>query len=81
MLRAAPAASVLPVAADGLLDLAVLADWLAAAPARPLVAVQWCNSETGVRQPIAEIAATVHAAGGLVLVDAAQMPAGPSIQP
>jgi cysteine desulfurase len=79
VLRAAPAASVLPVAGNGLLDLAALADWLAAAPARPLVAVQWCNSETGVRQPVAAIAATVHAAGGLVLVDAAQMPAGPSL--
>ena len=41
-----------------------------------LVCVQWCNSETGVRQPIAGIAAAVHAAGALLLVDAAQMPAG-----
>ena len=41
-----------------------------------LVAVQWANSETGVRQPIAELAGVVHAAGGLLLVDAAQMPPG-----
>ncbi|WP_294192914.1 aminotransferase class V-fold PLP-dependent enzyme [uncultured Sphingomonas sp.] len=41
-----------------------------------LVCVQWCNSETGVRQPIAEIAEAVQAAGALLLVDAAQMPAG-----
>ncbi|WP_026325931.1 cysteine desulfurase family protein [Sphingomonas sp. Mn802worker] len=41
-----------------------------------LVCVQWCNSETGVRQPIAVIAEAVHAAGALLLVDAAQMPAG-----
>lgn len=41
-----------------------------------LVCVQWCNSETGVRQPIAGIAEAVHAAGALLLVDAAQMPAG-----
>jgi cysteine desulfurase len=75
VLRAAPAAAVLPVTADGLIDLPALADWLATAPAPPLVAVQWCNSETGVRQPIAAIAAAVHGAGGLLLVDAAQMPA------
>ncbi len=79
VLRAAPAATVLPVGADGLVDQAGLAGWLAAAPDRPLVAVQWCNSETGVRQPIAAIAATVHAGGGLLLVDAAQMPADTSL--
>jgi len=43
---------------------------------RALVCVQWANSETGVRQPIAPIAEAVHAASGLLLVDAAQMPAG-----
>jgi cysteine desulfurase len=42
---------------------------------RALVGVQWANSETGVRQPIAAIADIVHGAGGLLLVDAAQMPA------
>ncbi len=41
-----------------------------------LVAIQWANSETGVRQPVAAIAEAVHAAGALLLVDAAQMPAG-----
>ncbi|KQT32989.1 aminotransferase [Sphingomonas sp. Leaf412] len=40
-----------------------------------LVAVQWCNSETGVRQPLHAVAETAHGAGGLLLVDAAQMPA------
>ena len=39
-----------------------------------LVSAQWGNSETGVLQPIAVIAERVHAAGGLLLVDAAQMP-------
>jgi cysteine desulfurase len=46
------------------------------AEGRTLVCVQWANSETGVRQPIAAIAEAVHAAGDLLLVDAAQMPAG-----
>ncbi|HEU4960250.1 MAG TPA: aminotransferase class V-fold PLP-dependent enzyme [Sphingomonas sp.] len=43
---------------------------------RALVCVQWANSETGVIQPIAAIAEAVHAAGALLLVDAAQMPPG-----
>ena len=44
-----------------------------------LVAVQWANSESGVKQPVAEVAAAVHAAGGLLLVDAAQMPSSPEL--
>jgi cysteine desulfurase len=46
---------------------------------RPILCVQWCNSETGVRQPIATIASIVHEAGGLLLVDAAQMPPSPEL--
>ena len=42
---------------------------------KALFCLQWANSETGVRQPIAAIAEAVHAAGHLLLVDAAQMPA------
>lgn len=76
VIRAAcDAAATVPVGADGIVDSAALEAALAAqAGARPLVCVQWCNSETGVRQPIAAIARIVHAAGGLLLVDAAQMP-------
>jgi cysteine desulfurase len=71
-LRAAgEGAAVLPVGADGLVRLP-----LPVLPNRAVVAVQWANSETGVRQPIAAVAAAVHAAGHLLLVDAAQMPAG-----
>jgi cysteine desulfurase len=69
VLRAAGRAGVLPVDALGRVDPAALGD-----VADALVAVQWCNSETGVRQPIAAIAAAVRAGGGLLLVDAAQMP-------
>ncbi|GGB34954.1 cysteine desulfurase [Sphingomonas metalli] len=76
VLRAAGAARVLPVGADGGLDQDALRTWLAEAGPRPLLAVQWCNSETGVRQPLEPIAAQVRAAGGLLLVDAAQAPAG-----
>ena len=67
-------AVVAPVGADGVIDLAALPDLVAGEGA--IVAVQWCNSETGVRQPIGEVAAIVHAAGSLLLVDAAQMPPG-----
>ena len=74
VIRAAGDAAVIPVDAAGLLDLGMLAEMLAAGPG--IVAAQWSNSETGVRQPIAAIADAVHGAGGLLLVDAAQMPPG-----
>jgi cysteine desulfurase len=63
----------LPVDADGRLDLAALAQALTQA-ARPLVSVMLANNETGVIQPVAEAAALVHAAGGLLHVDAVQAP-------
>ena len=75
VIRAAPGADVIPVDDSGLLDLDQLATLLTDAPPA-LVAVQWANSETGVRQPIADVAAIVHTAGGQLLVDAAQMPPG-----
>jgi cysteine desulfurase len=61
---------VLAVDGDGLIDLQALAAALADGPA--LVAVQAANNETGVIQPIAEVAALVRTAGGLLLVDAVQ---------
>ena len=39
---------------------------------RPLVSLMLANNETGVVQPVAEAAAIVHAAGGLLHVDAVQ---------
>ena len=71
VIRAAPTADVLRVGTDGLIDSANLQRVLAGQPT--LLAAQWCNSETGVRQPVAAIAGIVHAAGGLLLVDAAQL--------
>ncbi|MEH3046800.1 cysteine desulfurase family protein [Sphingomonas adhaesiva] len=73
-LRAAGAAEVLPVDTLGRVDPGAIGDVQGA-----LVAVQWCNSETGVIQPIAEIAAAVRAGGGTLLVDAAQMPASDAL--
>ena len=64
------AAGVLPVGADGLIDLAALESALAGGPA--LVAIQQVNNETGVIQPLDEIAAAVHSSGSLLLADCAQ---------
>jgi cysteine desulfurase len=79
VLRTAYDIALLPVDSVGLIDRGAL-DTAMAGPdsngARAIVAIQWANSETGIRQPIAELAEQVHAAGHLLLVDAAQMPAG-----
>jgi cysteine desulfurase len=61
----------LPVDADGRLGLAGLAEVLAQA-SRPLVSLMLANNETGVVEPVAEAAAIVHAANGLLHVDAVQ---------
>lgn len=86
MRAAGEAAEYVPVMADGRVSPDALSKQLSSASGgsepsvgRPLVCVQWCNSETGVLQPIAEIARVVHDAGGLLLVDAAQMPAAPDL--
>jgi cysteine desulfurase len=61
----------LPVDAQGRLDLAALAKAVAKSP-RALVSLMLANNETGVIQPVADAAAIVHAAGGLLHVDAVQ---------
>ncbi|MDO4777002.1 MAG: cysteine desulfurase family protein [Cardiobacteriaceae bacterium] len=61
----------LPVRADGLLDLAVFEEALAAKPPT-LVSVMAVNNETGVVQPLRAIADLVHRYGGKFHVDAAQ---------
>ncbi|HWM48927.1 MAG TPA: cysteine desulfurase family protein [Xanthobacteraceae bacterium] len=65
----------IPVDGGGRVDLSVLAERLAGLKARNagfLVSVMHANNETGVIQPIAEVAELVHAAGGLLHVDAVQ---------
>lgn len=63
-------AELLPVDANGIIDLGALESALAGEPA--LVAVQLVNNETGVIQPIAAIADIVRGAGSLLLADCAQ---------
>jgi len=75
VLRAAYDIALVRVGADGLVDGEAL-DAAMAGEGRAVVAIQWANSETGVRQPVAALADRVNAAGHLLLVDAAQMPAG-----
>ncbi|MDI1345409.1 MAG: cysteine desulfurase family protein [Pseudolabrys sp.] len=61
----------LPVDSNGVVDLDALKAALAKAE-RPLVSVMLANNETGVIQPIREITAIVHAANGILHVDAVQ---------
>lgn len=75
VLRAAYDIALVSVDSAGRVDRAALESAMAG-DGRAVVAIQWANSETGIRQSIAELAEQVHAAGHLLLVDAAQMPAG-----
>src|SRR5262247_1464284 len=68
-----PAVEAIGATASGLVDLADLERRLAQGPAA-LVSLMLANNETGVIQPVAEAAALVHAAGGLIHVDAVQGP-------
>jgi cysteine desulfurase len=59
------------VTRSGLVDLERLRGLLAEGPPA-LVSVMLANNETGAVQPVADVAAMVHAAGGLLHVDAIQ---------
>lgn len=71
LMEAATPNRVIACRPDGRIDLDDLDRALAGAT-RPLVAVMLANNETGVIQPVAEVARRVRDAGGLLLVDAAQ---------
>jgi cysteine desulfurase len=62
----------LPVTGGGALDLAALERRLASLGGRALVSLMLANNETGVVQPVAQAAQLVHAAGGVLHVDAVQ---------
>jgi cysteine desulfurase len=67
---------IIPVDRDGVVDLAALDAMLdrhRAAGRRALVSVMAANNETGVLEPLAEIATRVHAADGIVHTDAVQI--------
>lgn len=62
----------LPVDETGVVDLAALAALLRDGGGEAIVSVMLANNETGVVQPIAEIAALTHASGALLHCDAVQ---------
>jgi len=70
----AEATAIAPLAPDGRLDLDALAAIVSRHEGAPMLALQGANNETGVLQPVAEAAALVHAAGGVVVCDAVQLP-------
>ena len=65
---------VLPVDRDGVIDLSALDAALAAHGREALVSIMLANNETGVIQPVAEVAARARDAGALVHCDAVQAP-------
>jgi cysteine desulfurase len=67
------AAEDIAVTAAGVVDLVALERQLAGR-SRPLVSLMLANNETGVIQPVAAAGSIVHAAGGLLHVDAVQGP-------
>ena len=70
---AAAAVQRVPATGDGQIDLAALADALAALEGRrALVSLMLANNETGVVQPVSEAARLTHEAGGVLHVDAVQ---------
>ena len=70
--RQAGPAGIIPVGADGIVDLAALDRLLAGDDSPALVSVMLANNETGIVQPVAEVVRVAHAHGALVHCDAAQ---------
>lgn len=71
VLAAAPGAPRLAVLPDGAVDQERMEAALARA-SKPVVAIQWINSETGNAQNLGGLVDCVHEAGGLVVCDVAQ---------
>jgi len=72
VLSAAPGAARVPLGADGVIDLDRLSSLLAEDGPSALVSVMLANNETGVIQPVSEVAARARARGALVHCDAVQ---------
>jgi cysteine desulfurase len=67
------AVETVPLTSEGTISLEALTAALARrAGARVMLALQAVNNETGVIQPLAEAAAQIHAANGVVVCDAVQ---------
>jgi cysteine desulfurase len=81
VLEVAPDAARIPVDAEGIVDVAALGRMLTEDRRPALVSVMAANNETGVIQPIADVARIAHAAGALVHCDAAQIPGRLPLEP
>lgn len=65
--------TLLAVDRDGRIDIDAVRAWLALpSEGDKLLSLQWANNETGVLQPVAEVAELVAEAGGYLHVDAVQ---------
>ena len=62
----------IPVDGDGVVDLSALEALLAGEDTPALVSVMLANNETGVLQPVADVAALAHEHGALIHCDAVQ---------
>jgi len=72
VLAMAQHATCLPVLADGVIDMDALNEALADVSKPIIVSVMLANNETGVIQPIAEVARRAHEVGAIVHCDAVQ---------
>ncbi len=72
ILKSAPSPEIIPVDADGLVDLGALDSKLADNGEPALVSVMLANNETGVIQPLADVSAIARKHGALVHCDAVQ---------
>src|SRR5271155_2872989 len=72
VLEAVPEAERVAVAATGIVVLARLEQLRAGDPRPAIVSVMFANNETGIIQPVADIAAIAHAHGALFHCDAVQ---------
>lgn len=70
--EAVPAAEIIPVDGNGIVDLVALDRLLNGRGEDTLVSVMAANNETGVIQPVAAVARLAHGHGALVHCDAAQ---------
>lgn len=72
VLAAAPHAEKIPVTPDGVVDMDAYSKMLNTGTPPALVSIMLVNSETGVIQPIAELAKRAHAVGAKFHTDAVQ---------
>ena len=72
VLDSAPHAEKIPVTCDGLIDIEAYKALLNQSPPPAIVSIMYVNSETGVIQPIQELAKLAHEAGALFHTDAVQ---------